>query len=237
IQSLQLTNGDTINGEFFIDCSGFNGLLIEKTLNTGYEDSRQWLPCDRAVAIPSVSSAEPAVYTRSLAMTTAWQWRIQLQHRTGNGYVYASRHLSDDEAIVQLQKNIDGETLAEPRIIPFITGMRKKSWHKNVFSLGLASGFLEPLESTSIYMVQSSLDIFLNHFPNNQYNSALADIVNKILRGRQERLRDFLILHYSANQRQGDVFWDECRHMALPESLSQRIETFRSSGQVALDEL
>jgi tryptophan halogenase len=237
IQSLELQSGETISGELFIDCSGFKGLLIEATLNTGYEDWQHWLPCDRAVAMPCESTSSPASYTRSLATATGWQWRIPLQHRTGNGYVYASNYLSDDEAIMQLRGNLEGEAIAEPKIIPFVTGMRKKSWNKNVFSIGLASGFLEPLESTSIYMVQSSLEIFINHFPNNKFDMALSDRVNELLRARQERLRDFLILHYSANQRHGERFWDHCRHMALPESLVRRVNIFKNTAQIALDEL
>lgn len=237
IKSLELTNSETINGELFIDCSGFKGLLIEETLKTGYEDWRHWLPCDRAVAVPCASKGEPAPYTRSLAMEAGWQWRIPLQHRVGNGYVYASSYLSDDEALAQLQKNLQGEALAEPKLIPFITGLRKQTWNKNVFSIGLASGFLEPLESTSIYLVQSSLDIFINHFPNNRFDPVLIASVNHILRQRQERLRDFLIFHYAANQRHGQKFWDDCRSMTLPESLTQRIKTFRHIAQVPLDEL
>lgn len=237
IQSLELSNGDTLSGELFIDCSGFKGLLIEETLQTGYENWHHWLPCDRALAIPCTNTGEPASYTRSLAMNVGWQWRIPLQHRTGNGYVYASSYISDDEALAQLQQNVEGEALAEPRIIPFVTGMRKQAWNKNVFSVGLASGFLEPLESTSIYLVQSSLNIFMNYFPNKQFDPMLVSTVNKILRARQERLRDFLIFHYSANQRHGQKFWDDCRHMALPESLRQRIDTFRHTCQVPLDEL
>lgn len=237
IQALELASGERVGGDLFIDCSGFKGMLIEETLKTGYEDWRHWLPCDRAVAMPCVKTGEPAPFTRSLAMGAGWQWRIPLQHRTGNGFVYASDYLSDDEAVAQLINNLNGEPLADPKFIPFLTGMRTKAWDKNVFSVGLASGFLEPLESTSIYMVQSSLDIFLKHFPNKYFAPALADRVNNILRARQERLRDFLILHYSANQRHGQPFWDACRHMQLPDSLTQRIEIFRATGQVPLDEL
>lgn len=237
ITSLELQSGATINGELFIDCSGFKGLLIEETLKTGYEDWQHWLPCNRAVAIPCESTTAPASYTQSLATPTGWQWRIPLQHRTGNGYVYASHYLSDDQAIMQLRKNLEGDALAEPKIIPFATGMRKKSWNKNVFSLGLASGFLEPLESTSIYLVQSSLEVFMNHFPNNKFDMGLSNRVNELLRARQERLRDFLILHYAANQRHGERFWDACRHMELPETLIQRVNIFKTTAQIALDEL
>lgn len=237
IRSLELGDGEQIHGDFFIDCSGFKGVLIEETLHTGYEDWRHWLPCDRAIAVPCERVNPSAPYTRSLARTAGWQWKIPLQHRTGNGYVYASSYLSDDEAAAQLCHQLEGRALAEPKVIPFVTGTRKKIWHKNVFSLGLASGFLEPLESTSIYMVQSSIDILINHFPNREFRPALCERVNQLLRGRLERLRDFLILHYSANQREGEKFWQDCRDMSLPHSLRERLEIFRATGHVHLDEL
>lgn len=237
IQSLGLDTGEKIEGEFFLDCSGFNGLLIEKTLKTGYETWNQWLRCDRAVAMPCVSTLAPASATRSLAMDAGWQWRIPLQHRVGNGYVYCSDFISDDVAAEKLHENLEGEALADPKFIRFTTGMRKKAWNKNVFCLGLASGFMEPLESTSIYLIQSSLTLLLNHFPNNQHNQTLVDTVNNNLRTRQEKLRDFLILHYYANQRQGQKFWDECRTMSIPDTLSTRIEHFKQTCQPQVDEL
>lgn len=237
IQQLQLSTGETIAADFFIDASGFRGLLIEETLHCGYEDWSHWLPCDRAIALPCRSQQPPAVFTRSLATAAGWQWRIPLQHRMGNGHVYCSRFMSDDQALALLQEQLQGEPLAEPKVIPFTTGMRKRAWYKNVFCVGLASGFLEPLESTSIYMVQSSLDIFIQHFPRRAGDGPLADQVNRQLRIRQEKLRDFLILHYHANQRIGDAFWDECRHMDIPASLSERIACFRDTGRINQDEL
>lgn len=237
IQSLALDTGEKISGEFFIDCSGFKGVLIEETLKTGYETWNQWLRCDRAVAVPCTSTLTPASSTRSLAMDAGWQWRIPLQHRVGNGYVYCSDFISDTEAAKQLHNNLEGEALAAPKLIRFTTVMRKQVCNKNVFCLGLASGFMEPLESTSIYLIQSSLTLLLNHFPNNQYNQQLVDTVNTNLRIRQEKLRDFLILHYSANQRHGQAFWDECRTMVIPDTLSARIEHFKQTCQPQVDEL
>ncbi|WP_039915885.1 tryptophan halogenase family protein [Cellvibrio mixtus] len=237
IRSLGLDTGEIIEGEFFIDCSGFNGLLIEQTLKTGYENWNQWLRCDRAVAMPCTSELTPASATRSLAMEAGWQWRIPLQHRVGNGYVYCSDFISDDIAAEKLRENLEGGALADPKFIRFTTGMRKKAWNKNVFCVGLASGFMEPLESTSIYLIQSSLALLLNHFPNKQYNQTLIDTVNSNLRTRQEKLRDFLILHYHANQRHGQKFWDECRHMSIPETLAVRIDHFKKTCQPQVDEL
>lgn len=237
IQSLGLDNGETIEGEFFIDCSGFKGLLIEQTLKTGYETWNQWLRCDRAVAMPCASKLAPASATRSLAMEAGWQWRIPLQHRVGNGYVYCSDFISDEVAAEKLRDNLEGDALAEPKFIRFTTGMRKQAWNKNVFCLGLASGFMEPLESTSIYLIQSSLTLLLNHFPNNQYNQQLINTVNSNLRTRQEKLRDFLILHYYANQRHGQAFWDECRTMDIPDTLSARIEHFKQTCQPQVDDM
>lgn len=237
IQSLGLDNGETIDGEFFIDCSGFKGLLIEQTLKTGYETWNQWLRCDRAVAMPCASKLAPASATRSLAMEAGWQWRIPLQHRVGNGYVYCSDFISDELAEEKLRENLEADALANPKFIHFTTGMRKQAWNKNVFCLGLASGFMEPLESTSIYLIQSSLTLLLNHFPNNQYNQQLVNTVNNNLRIRQEKLRDFLILHYYANQRHGQPFWDECRTMAIPDTLSARIEHFKQTCQPQIDDM
>lgn len=237
ITRLVMDNGTSIEGDFFIDCSGFNGLLIEQTLKTGYEDWSQWLRCNRAVAIPCASTQPPASATRALALDAGWQWRIPLQHRVGNGYVYCSDYLSDAEAEEKLRNNLEGAALAEPKFMRFISGMRTQVWNKNVFCLGLASGFMEPLESTSIYLIQSSLTLLLNHFPNLNFNPHLAASVNNNLRIRQEKLRDFLILHYYANQRQGEAFWDECRTIKIPDTLAARIEHFKNTCQPQVDEL
>lgn len=230
-----------IAGELFIDCSGFNGILIEKTLKTGFEDWGHWLKCDRAVAQPCKTKLAPASYTRSLACTAGWQWRIPLQQRVGNGYVYSSAYCNDEEAVKALSGHMEGEPLTDPKMITFKTGMRKKTWNKNVFCLGLASGFLEPLESTSIYMIQSALNTLLNHFPNKHFPPALTDEANRQLNVRQHKLRDFLILHYVANGRQGEPFWEDYRAMwrnqTLPSSLLERIEYYQQTGQPPTDEL
>lgn len=237
IKSLQLSNDQIIEGELFIDCSGFKGLLIEDTLKTGYESWTQWLPCDRAVAMPCESDGNPAPYTRSLACEAGWQWRIQLQHRTGNGYVYSSNHISDEQASEKLIQNLEGKALAEPKLIRFITGMRTQSWNKNVFAIGLSSGFLEPLESTSIYMIQTSINTLIDNFPNKNWQPQLITESNKILRIRQEKLRDFIILHYYLNERRGEVFWDSCRTMSTPDSLAEKIELFKNTAQVSVSHL
>lgn len=232
VASLQLEDGRDVDGEFFVDCSGFRGLLIEETLKTGYETWSQWLPCNRAVAIPCESREVPRPYTTSLACEAGWQWRIPLQHRVGNGYVFCSDVISNDEAIDQLTRNLEGPAIAAPRVIPFVTGMRKNIWNKNVFCLGLASGFLEPLESTSIYLVQASIQSLINNFPTRTENPHVRAEVNLRNREHQEHLRDFIILHYALNKRIGEPFWDQCRAMPLPDSLNEQIELFRHTGRI-----
>lgn len=235
IEALELQSGATIHGDFFIDCSGLKGLLIEETLHAGYTDWSHWLLCNRAVAMPSTYEGNPPPYTRSLAMEAGWQWRIPLQHRNGNGYVYCSDYISDDEAIAKLRENLEGEALADPKLIKFKTGTRKKYWEKNVFALGLASGFMEPLESTSIYLVQFCIESLYNHFPQQKHSEALSKKVNELILNVQERMRDFLILHYYANKRIGQPFWDYCRTMEIPKSLSDRIEEYKASAGLFQD--
>ncbi len=231
IESLKLQGGGTVAGDLFIDCSGFRGVLIEQALETGYEDWTHWLPCDRAVAVPC-ASAEPLLpYTRATARRAGWQWRIPLQSRTGNGHVYCSRHLGDDEATAMLLDRLDGEALAEPRLLSFTTGRRRLAWNRNCVALGLAGGFMEPLESTSIHLVQSGIDRLLRMFPGAGFAPAQVDEYNAQTQREFERIRDFLLLHYHVNAREG-AFWEELREVALPDSLAHKIELFRETGGI-----
>lgn len=237
VESLHLEDGTRIEGDFFIDCSGFTGLLIEKTLATGYLDWSRWLPCNRALAMPCSRSDEIPSYTRSLAQSAGWQWRIPLQHRDGNGYVYANDFISDQDAHTALQNNLAGPALDAPRLIKFTTGTRAQTWNKNVFALGLASGFLEPLESTSLYLVQSGIEVLYKYFPRRLTDcAALSKRANQLMMENQERLRDFLIAHYALNQRVGEPFWDYCRNMPLPDSLTEKLESFKLTASLDLDD-
>lgn len=232
VQSVTLANGMAINGELFIDCSGFRGLLIEEKLRTGYEDWSKWLPCDRAVAAPCklISPAEP--FTRSTARSAGWQWRIPLQHRMGNGIVYSSAHLERGDAEALLLRNLEGELLAEPRHLSFIAGRRKLAWNANVVSLGLSSGFVEPLESTSIHFIQSGIAKLLALFPDRRFDPAERDEYNRQMADVFEDARDFIILHYKATRRDDSDFWNHCRTMHLPDGLSTKLELWRSKGRL-----
>ncbi len=232
IDAVELENGARVEGELFIDCSGFRGLLIEQTLQTGYEDWTHWLPADRALAVPCESAPVITPYTRSTAHKSGWQWRIPLQHRTGNGHVYCSRFISDDEAAATLLANLDGRALAEPRLIRFQTGMRKLAWNRNVVALGLASGFLEPLESTSIHLIQSGIQRLLDFFPDRGWSAIDRDEYNRQSRFDYERIRDFIILHYHLNQRTDSEYWKECANMAIPDTLRHKMAMYRSHGRV-----
>ena len=235
VEAVVLENGERLEAELFIDCSGFRGLLIEQALHAGYEDWTHWLPCDRALAVACEKVGPPVPYTRSTARKAGWQWRIPLQHRTGNGYVYASAHLSDDEATASLLANLDGKPLGDPRPLRFVTGRRKRAWSRNVVALGLASGFMEPLESTSIFMIQSGISRLLSLFPRRDCSEVLQERFNAQSTWEAERIRDFLILHYHVNQREGDPFWQRCREMPIPDSLRDNLRLFRDTGSFFRD--
>lgn len=232
IKSLQLESGESYEADFYIDCSGFRGLLIEQALKTGYDDWSHWLPCNRAWAVPCKSAGAPLPYTRSTAHAAGWQWRIPLQHRIGNGHVFSNNFMSEDEARSILLNNLDGHPLAEPRLLKFLTGKRKKIWNKNCLAIGLASGFMEPLESTSIHLVQSAIARFMSFFPNKNFDQEDVDEFNRQADFEFEKIRDFLILHYKATERNDSDFWNYCRTMDVPESLTQKIEQFKKNGRI-----
>jgi tryptophan halogenase len=235
VSAVQLSDGRRIEAELFIDCSGFRGLLIEQTLKSGYEDWTRWLPCDRAVAVPCTRIEDPLPYTRSTARPAGWQWRIPLQHRTGNGYVYSSRHVSDDEAAATLLRSLDGEQLAEPRLLRFTGGHRRRPWIGNVVSMGLASGFLEPLESTSIHMVQSAIARLMTLFPSARFEQAEIDEFNRQTIQEYIHIRDFLVLHYQATERTETPFWNECRALPPPPGLARKLDLYRTNGRIVRD--
>jgi tryptophan halogenase len=238
VTALGTSRGDRLEGELFIDCSGFRALLIEGVMQAGYDDWSHWLPCNRAVAVPCAPVAATTPYTRATARPAGWQWRIPLQHRTGNGYVYASPFVSDDEAAATLLANLDGEALAEPRFLRFTAGRRRRAWIGNVVAIGLSSGFLEPLESTSIHLIQSGIAKLLTLFPDRDCDPALARRFDTLFAADMDNIKDFLILHYHAQDRQ-DPLWEQCRHMELPETLVEREAQYRRSGRVMVgsDEL
>lgn len=236
IASLTLESGNIINGDFFIDCTGFRGLLIEQALHTGYEDWSHWLPCDSAIAVQTKAVDVPIPYTRSIAHDIGWQWRIPLQHRVGNGLVYCSRYISDEAASEKLLANIQGEKITEPRVIKFKTGRRRKGWNKNCVALGLSSGFLEPLESTSIHLIMSGIIRLMRLFPFDGIQQTAIDEYNGKLNSELEAIRDFIILHYHVNQRDDSEFWRYCKDMEIPPSLQHKINLFKETGRVFLDD-
>lgn len=232
IDSLLLDNGQTLAGDLFIDCTGFKGLLIEDALHTGYEDWQQWLLCDAAVAVQCENTAEPAPYTRVTALDAGWMWQIPLQHRMGNGYVFSSRFIDKDSATQTLLEKISGTPLTTPKPFTFKAGRRKKVWNKNCYALGLASGFLEPLESTSISLIQTGITHLLTFFPDRSFNQAMVDEVNRRHQHEMERIRDFIVLHYKLTQRTDTEFWRYCQAMEIPPSLQHKIDLFKSCGHI-----
>ena len=230
VTALRLASGARIEGDLFLDCTGFRGLLIEQTLHAGYEEWGHWLPTDSAIAVQTASTGPALPYTRAAAHRAGWQWRIPLQHRIGNGLVYASDFLDDDGAHALLDARIEGERLIEPRIIRFKAGRRRKLWDRNVIALGLASGFVEPLESTSIHLIMIAITRLVQLFPFGGIGDGVAARFNALGRTEIERIRDFIILHYHLNQRADGGFWDRCRTMAIPDSLAERIAAFRDGA-------
>jgi tryptophan halogenase len=232
IEAVVLESGLRIAADLFVDCSGFRGLLIEQTLKAGYDDWSRWLPCDRAIAVPCADAEPLAPYTRATAYDAGWQFRIPLQHRVGNGYVYASSFIEDDAAEAALLSRLESAAKAEPRRLRFTAGRRKRQWDKNCVSIGLASGFLEPLESTSIYLIQAGVGRLLDLLPDRSFDPADADEFNRMMDRELERVRDFLILHYCATRRDDSPFWDYVRTMPIPDSLAEKVELFRERGAV-----
>ncbi|OEZ58561.1 MULTISPECIES: tryptophan halogenase family protein [unclassified Duganella] len=239
VEAIVMESGERIEGDLFVDCSGFRGLLIEGALKTGYEDWSHWLPCDRAIAVPCESVSPLLPYTRATAHDAGWQWRIPLQHRIGNGHVYSSKFMEPEQAESILMNNLDGKPLAQPRHLKFTTGKRKRAWNKNVVAIGLAGGFMEPLESTSIHLVQTGITRLLMMFPHLGYDQADIDSFNEATDNEYAAIRDFLILHYKLNAREGKPFWDYCRNMEIPATLQRRMDLYRSNGRIvrASDEL
>jgi tryptophan halogenase len=230
VTALVMDDGRRVEGELFIDCTGFRGLLIEQTLKAGYEDWRQWLPTDSALAVQTGSADRILPYTRSMARSAGWQWRIPLQHRVGNGLVYCSAHITEEAARAELLANLKGPPLFEPRLIRYVTGRRRKAWDKNVVALGLASGFLEPLESTSIHLIQVGVTRLIKMFPFGGDYEALSARYNAQSAAELENIRDFIIMHYKLTERDDTPFWRQCRDMTIPDSLAQRLALFRESA-------
>ncbi|HEX8660295.1 MAG TPA: tryptophan halogenase family protein [Brevundimonas sp.] len=232
IRSVALERGETVAGDLFIDCSGFRGLLIEQTLKSGYTDWSHWLPCDRAVAMPCAGVGRTEPYTRSAAMGAGWRFRIPLQHRIGNGYIYSSAFIDRDAATADLMSNLEGEALNTPNHLRFTAGQRTRNWVGNCVSMGLASGFIEPLESTSIYLIQAAITKLIELWPAHPLDAVAAKEFNRQMDLQYERIRDFIILHYKATERDDTPFWNHVRAMSVPDSLAEKIELFREKGVV-----
>jgi tryptophan halogenase len=239
VERLVLKDGREVSADFFIDCSGFRALLSEKALGVGYEDWSEWLFCDRAIAAQTENVGPPRPYTLAHAQDAGWRWRIPLQHRTGNGHVFCSDYMTDQEATDSLLAQVEGKVVAGPMVVPFKTGVRQQIWHKNVLAIGLSSGFIEPLESTAIHLIYRGMDFFFRFLPDRNCDPRLAAEYNRRMTADYAEIRDFIVLHYCATQRDDTPFWRRCRDMALPDSLNERIELFRVNGTLreGLDEL
>ncbi len=232
VTAVTLEDGRRLEADLFIDCSGFRGLLIEQALETGYENWQHWLPCDRAWAAPCPADGPPPPYTRATALEAGWAWRIPLQHRVGNGHVYASDFIDDDAAQDALLAQMEHPPSDAPRQLRFVTGKRRRQWHRNVVAIGLASGFLEPLESTSIHLIQLAIGYLVEHFPDPDFDPVCAAEFNRIMDLEYERIRDFLVLHYHATEREDTAFWRHMKHLDIPDSLRARMALFRERGVV-----
>jgi len=232
ISKLTLANGDKVQGDFFFDCTGFRALLTEKTLDVGFRDWSHWLPCDTAQTVASERNGPLLPYTKATAKTAGWQWRIPTQHRTGNGHIYSSQYMNDNEAIDVLLNGLDSKPKGDPRKIRFKTGCRERYWTKNCISIGLSAGFLEPLESTSLYLIQMGISRFISLFPTADVSSVVRDEYNLQMQKEFDQVRDFIILHYVATERDDSPFWNYCRNMEIPDTLKRKIDLFKEAGRV-----
>ena len=238
IESLLLESGEKIEADLFIDCTGFKGLLIEGALKTGFEDWSHLLPCDTAVALPCLAKDPKSLnpYTQAKAQKAGWTWRIPLQQRVGNGYVYPSKYVSDEEAVALLREQIEGEPIGEPNFLRWKTGMRKKGWNKNCIAIGLSAGFVEPLESTGLHLIQTAIAKFIDLFPHLGFDQADIDTYNAQSKTELEYIRDFIVLHYKATDRDDSDFWRDCKKMEIPKRLQQKIDLFSSNGRIYLEQ-
>jgi len=232
VSAIIMENGERVDADLFIDCSGFHGVLIEQTLKTGYDDWSKWLPCNRAYAVPCDSDGDFTPYTRAIAEKAGWRWRIPLQHRTGNGHVYCNSFITDDEAAQTLIDGLEGPAQMDPKQLFFVTGKRKKAWNKNVVSIGLSAGFLEPLESTSIYLIQIGITHLLELFPDANFEQSDSDEYNALMDLEFDRIRDFLVLHYVATERTDSEMWRYFQSLELPSTLQYKIDLFRERGTI-----
>lgn len=230
VDAVMLNDGRRIAADFFFDCSGFRALLTGRTLDVPYTDWSHWLLCDRAIAVQTENVGPPPPYTLAHAQPAGWRWRIPLQHRTGNGHVFSSRHMSDDEATALLLAQVEGKPVTDPMPVPFRTGVRERIWDRNVLAVGLASGFIEPLESTAIHLIYRGLEFFFRYLPDRDCDRALRDEYNRRMTADYEEIRDFIVLHYCTTRRNDTAFWRECGDMAIPDSLAQRLSTFAANG-------